>query len=44
MLRRITGIDSDLYAIPAGLLAGTAFTKYPDNTVAMYVMWKAAQV
>lgn len=44
ILRRITGNDSAYHAIPAGLFAGIAFRKYPDTTVALYVLWKAAQV
>lgn len=43
-MRRITGNDSAYHAIPAGLIAGIAFRKYPDTTVALYVLWKAAQV
>lgn len=44
ILRRATGKDSPSHAIPAGLIAGIAFTKYPDTTVALYVLWKTAQV
>ncbi|KAJ8924714.1 hypothetical protein NQ315_000866 [Exocentrus adspersus] len=44
ILRRIRGKDSPSHALPAGLLAGLAFTRYPDTTVALYVMWKAAQI
>lgn len=44
VLRRTTGKDSPYHAIPAGLLAGLAFKQYPDTTVALYVMWKTAQV
>ncbi|XP_008191026.1 transmembrane protein 135 isoform X2 [Tribolium castaneum] len=44
ILRRATGKDSPSYAIPAGLIAGTAFTRYPDTTVSLYVMWKLAQI
>lgn len=44
LLRWITGKNEPSHAIPAGLLAGVAFVKYPDTTVALYVMWKAAQV
>ncbi|XP_017494604.1 PREDICTED: transmembrane protein 135-like, partial [Rhagoletis zephyria] len=42
-LRHSFGRDDPRFAIPAGLLASTAFTKYPDVTVALYVMWKALQ-
>ncbi|KAF2898931.1 hypothetical protein ILUMI_07245 [Ignelater luminosus] len=44
VLRRATGRDSPYYAIPAGLLAGIAFKQYPDTTVALYVLWKMAQI
>lgn len=44
ILRRTTGKDSPSYAIPAGLIAGVAFTRYPDTTVALYVLWKVAQI
>ncbi|KAJ8968444.1 hypothetical protein NQ314_002303 [Rhamnusium bicolor] len=44
ILRRLTGKDNPSHALPAGLLAGIAFTRYPDTTVALYVMWKAAQI
>ncbi|XP_024938016.1 transmembrane protein 135 isoform X2 [Cephus cinctus] len=43
-LRRAFNEDSRYYAIPAGLLASVAFSMYPDNTVALYVMWKALQL
>lgn len=44
ILRRTTGKDRPSHAFPAGLLAGIAFVRYPDTTVSLYVMWKAAQV
>lgn len=44
IMRRCTGKDNPSYALPAGLLAGLAFTRYPDTTVALYVLWKAAQI
>ncbi|XP_011209523.1 transmembrane protein 135 [Bactrocera dorsalis] len=43
-MRHSFGRDDPLYAIPAGLLASVSFTKYPDVTVALYVMWKALQI
>ncbi|XP_060535730.1 transmembrane protein 135-like isoform X2 [Cylas formicarius] len=43
-LRRLYGEDRPWYAVPAGLLAAFAFKRYPDTTVALYVMWKAAQI
>ncbi|XP_046746762.1 transmembrane protein 135-like [Diprion similis] len=43
-LRRAFGKDSRYYAIPAGIAASVAFTMYPDNTIALYVMWKALQI
>ncbi|KRT82507.1 hypothetical protein AMK59_4448, partial [Oryctes borbonicus] len=44
LLRRSTGKDSSLFALPAGLLAGIAFSQYPDTTIALYVFWKTAQI
>ncbi|KAF2898930.1 hypothetical protein ILUMI_07244 [Ignelater luminosus] len=44
VLRRATGRDSPYHAIPAGLLAGIAFKQYPDTTLALYVLWKMAQI
>lgn len=44
LLRRITNQDSALHAFPAGLIAGLAFNKYPDNTIALYVFWKLLQI
>ncbi|GFG31327.1 hypothetical protein Cfor_12887 [Coptotermes formosanus] len=44
LLRRVFNRDSKFYAIPSGLLAGLAFGFFPDNTVALYVMWKSLQV
>ncbi|EDV91315.1 transmembrane protein 135 [Drosophila grimshawi] len=44
LLRHCFDRDEALFAIPAGLVASLAFTQYPDNTVALYVMWKAIQI
>ncbi|XP_011342047.1 transmembrane protein 135 isoform X2 [Ooceraea biroi] len=44
LLRRTFYRDSHLFAIPAGLVASMAFTAYPNNTVALYFMWKALQL
>lgn len=44
LLRHCFNRDDALFAIPAGLIASITFTQYPDNTVALYVMWKALQV
>lgn len=44
VLRRIFGRDDPAFAFPASLLAAISFKKYPDTTVALYVMWKAAQI
>lgn len=44
LLRHSFNRDDAVFAIPAGLVASVAFTQYPDNTVALYVMWKAIQV
>lgn len=43
-LRRILNKDSNVYAIPAGLLASIAFAAYPDSTIALHFMWKALQI
>ncbi|XP_017777596.1 PREDICTED: transmembrane protein 135-like [Nicrophorus vespilloides] len=43
-LRRITGKDDAIHALPAGLIAGLAFFKYPDTTIALYVFWKMLQI
>ncbi|XP_017856175.1 PREDICTED: transmembrane protein 135 [Drosophila arizonae] len=44
LLRHSFNRDDAVFAIPAGLVASVAFTQYPDNTVALYVMWKAIQI
>ncbi|KAJ9594711.1 hypothetical protein L9F63_013985 [Diploptera punctata] len=44
VLRRVFNKDTKYHAIPAGLLAGLAFGFFPDNTVALYVMWKSFQI
>ncbi|KAH8414004.1 hypothetical protein KR222_001543 [Zaprionus bogoriensis] len=44
LLRHCFNRDEALFALPAGLVASLAFTQYPDNTVALYVMWKAIQI
>ncbi|KAI8046035.1 transmembrane protein 135 isoform X2 [Drosophila gunungcola] len=44
LLRHSFNRDDARFAIPASLIASAAFTQYPDNTVALYVMWKALQI
>ncbi|XP_012219245.1 transmembrane protein 135-like [Linepithema humile] len=44
LLRRAFHKDSHIYAVPAGLVASMAFMAYPNNTVALYFMWKALQL
>lgn len=44
LLRHSFNQDHAVFSVPAGLVASLAFTQYPDNTVALYVMWKAIQV
>ncbi|KAH8418473.1 hypothetical protein KR009_004712 [Drosophila setifemur] len=44
ILRHSFNQDDARFAIPAGLIASVSFTYYPDNTVALYVMWKALQI
>lgn len=43
-LRWIRNTDSSAHAIPAGLLAGLAFVKYRDNSVALYAFWKLMEI
>ncbi|XP_020278533.1 transmembrane protein 135-like isoform X2 [Pseudomyrmex gracilis] len=44
LLRRTFNKDSHTYAIPAGLIASTAFMAFPNNTITLYFMWKALQL
>ncbi|XP_064548163.1 transmembrane protein 135 [Drosophila montana] len=44
LLRHCFNRDHALFSVPSGLVASLAFTQYPDNTVALYVMWKAIQI
>ncbi|KAL0100313.1 hypothetical protein PUN28_019582 [Cardiocondyla obscurior] len=44
MLRRTFHKDSQIYAIPAALIASVTFVAYPNNTIALYFMWKALQL
>lgn len=44
ILRRICQQDSPYFAIPAGLIGSMAFMAYPNNTIALYFMWKALQL
>eukprot|EP00099_Drosophila_melanogaster_P009627 NP_001262370.1 uncharacterized protein Dmel_CG11737, isoform B [Drosophila melanogaster] len=44
LLRHSFNRDDARFAIPASLIASISFTQYPDNTVALYVMWKALQI
>ncbi|XP_043487845.1 transmembrane protein 135-like isoform X1 [Polistes fuscatus] len=39
-LRRTYDKDSPKFAIPAGLIASIAFIAFPNNTLALYFMWK----
>ncbi|XP_043272955.1 transmembrane protein 135-like isoform X2 [Venturia canescens] len=43
-LRSACNKDSKYHAIPAGFVASIAFMMYPNNTAALYVMWKALQL
>ncbi|CAB0032569.1 unnamed protein product [Trichogramma brassicae] len=43
-LRRGCSKNSPEYAVIAGLIASTSFAMYPDNTIALYVFWKALQL
>ncbi|XP_075219449.1 transmembrane protein 135-like isoform X2 [Lycorma delicatula] len=44
LLRRMCGKDSQYFALPSGLIAGLSFCFFRDNTVALYMMWKALQI
>lgn len=43
-LRRACNKDSPKFAVPAGLIASTAFIAFPDKTLALYFMWKTLQL
>uniref|UniRef100_A0A1B0CE21 Putative conserved plasma membrane protein n=1 Tax=Lutzomyia longipalpis TaxID=7200 RepID=A0A1B0CE21_LUTLO len=43
-LRHLLGRDSPYHAVPAGLLASTMFSQYPDTSVCLYIMWKMLQI
>ncbi|GAB0090375.1 Transmembrane protein 135 [Sergentomyia squamirostris] len=43
-LRHLLDRDSPYHAIPAGLLASTMFSHYPDTSVCLYIMWKMLQI
>lgn len=44
LLRNVSNKNSRLHAIPAGLIASVSFAMFPNNTIALYVMWKSLQV
>jgi hypothetical protein len=39
-MRHIFEKDHPISGLIAGLIAGTAFRHYPDNSIALYIMWK----
>ncbi|EDV41941.1 uncharacterized protein Dana_GF17245 [Drosophila ananassae] len=43
-LRHGFGFDHSLFAIPASLIGSIGFFRFPNTTVALYVMWKALQL
>ncbi|KAH8362235.1 hypothetical protein KR200_001386 [Drosophila serrata] len=43
-LRHSCGYDNALFAIPAGLLGSIGFLRFPNTTVALYLMWKSLQL
>lgn len=43
-LRHLTKKDKPSFAIPATLLASASFISYPDNSAALYIMWKSLQI
>ncbi|EDW96527.1 transmembrane protein 135 [Drosophila yakuba] len=40
-LRHSFGFDNALFAIPAGLIGSIGFLRFPNTTVACYLMWKS---
>nr|XP_016925502.2 transmembrane protein 135-like [Drosophila suzukii] len=40
-LRHTFGYDNALFAIPAGLIGSIGFLRFPNTTVACYLMWKS---
>ncbi|XP_015188603.1 PREDICTED: transmembrane protein 135-like [Polistes dominula] len=44
LLRRTYNKDSPKFAIPAGLIASIAFIAFPNNTLALYFMWKGLHI
>ncbi|XP_057338608.1 transmembrane protein 135-like [Microplitis mediator] len=44
LLRNVSNKNSRLHAIPAGLIASVSFAMFPNNTIALYVMWKSLQL
>ncbi|XP_017008239.2 transmembrane protein 135 [Drosophila takahashii] len=43
-LRHTFGYDNALFAIPAGLIGSVGLLRFPNTTVACYLMWKALQL
>ncbi|KAI8044557.1 transmembrane protein 135-like [Drosophila gunungcola] len=43
-LRHSFGYDNALFAIPAGLIGSIGLLRFPNTTVALYLMWKALQL
>ncbi|XP_017073410.2 transmembrane protein 135 [Drosophila eugracilis] len=43
-LRHTFGFDDALFAIPAGLIGSVGLLRFPNTTVACYLMWKALQL
>uniref|UniRef100_A0A6P4FN10 Transmembrane protein 135-like n=1 Tax=Drosophila rhopaloa TaxID=1041015 RepID=A0A6P4FN10_DRORH len=43
-LRHSFGFDNALFAIPAGLIGSIGLLRFPNTTVALYLMWKALQL
>ncbi|KAH8248339.1 hypothetical protein KR032_001193 [Drosophila birchii] len=43
-LRHSCGYDSAAFAIPAGLLGSIGLLRFPNTTVALYLMWKSLQL
>lgn len=44
LLRHSFNRDDARFAIPAGLISSVAFTFYPNNAVALYVMWRTLRI
>lgn len=44
LMRHLSGKDHPLHAIPASFLASLSFSNYPDNSIALYLIWKMMHI